>query len=839
MTMDTVLQNLRYALRQLRKHPGFTLAAVLTLAVGIGANAAIFSLVDQVLVERLPVADPARLVQLRFAGSDTGHTASYGGDGFLYFSYPMYRDLRDHNQVFSGLLCMYPTQVGIEWRNQPSLANSELVSANYFSLLGVRPAMGRLLLPEDGASDNGAPFVVLGYRYWMEHFAADPSVINQAIRINGNPFTIVGVVEPGFSSAIAQSRSDLFVPVTMKAKMTPLWDELEDHRSRWLTIIGRLKPGVTAAQAQAGINPLWKSLRATELESITAKSQSFRDRFVRNSYLTLLDASKGFSPLRENMRVPLLILMGMVGLLTLMATANVGSLLLVRATARTREMSVRYSLGASRATVMGQLLIEGLVLGLTGGALGLAASPWLTKGLIDLINPTATTAGMTSLSSAPDPDVVLFSLLVSVAASVLFSLAPMLKFYRPQVVTALKQQAGTGEITQVRLRRLTVGLEIGLSLILLVGAGLFSRSLGNLKSVDVGFRTDHLLTFQLDPHLAGYPADAVARLYKRLLDTLGAQPGVRAVAMTDDALLAHSNNTFSITVPGHEAQEGERMSFEWEHVTPQYFSTLQLPLLRGRVFSDSDGPDTTMVVVVNESFARRFFGSPDRAVGRSFSAGTPKEGSLLIVGVVKNAKHYSVQDRPAPIFYSPIFQDKEPAAVAVYVRTTQAPEDTGTAVRAAVAAIDSRLVVDSLESMNTEIDSTLTSERMLSFLASSFGVFAVFITAVGLYGVLAYSIAQRTREIGIRMALGATRMKVVHLVLGEVFLMTGLSVALGIPLSVALGTLARNQLYGISYFDPATLLVVALAIAAVALLAAWIPAHRAVRVQPITALRCE
>jgi putative ABC transport system permease protein len=836
--MDTVWQNVRYALRQLRKHPGFTLAAILTLAVGIGANSAIFSLVDQVLVQRLPVAQPDRLVQLRFQGSDTGHTSAYGGDGFLFFSYPMYRDLRDHNQVFSGLLCMFPTQVGIEWRNQPGLANSELVSANYFSLLGVRPALGRLFIPEDGASDGGAPFVVLSYRYWVEHFARDPSVIDQAVRINGNPFTIVGVVEPGFASVIAQSRPDFFVPITLKAKMTPLWDELEDRRSRWLTIVGRLRPGLTVAAAEAGINPLWKSLRATELASIPGRSQSFRDRFVRDSSLTLLDASKGFSPLRQNMRVPLLILLGMVGLLTLMATANVGSLLLVRATARRREMSVRYSLGATRATVTGQLLVEGLVLGLSGGGLGFVASPWLTRGLIDLINPTATTAGITSLTSAPDSHVVLFSFLVSVGASVLFSLAPIVEFYRPQVVSALKQQSGTGEIAQVRFRRFTVGLEIGLSLVLLVGAGLFARSLANLKSVDVGFRTDHLLTFQLDPHLAGYPAGAVPSLYKGLLDALRAQPGVRAVAMTDDPLLAHSNNTFSVAVPGYETPEGQHNSFEWEHVTPEYFSTLELPLARGRVFNDSDGPDTAPVVVVNESFAVKFFGSAERALGRTFSTG-PNQTSLAIVGVVKDAKHYSVQDVPAPIFYSPIFQDKEPAAVAVYLRTTQAPEQSGATVRAAVAAIDSRLVVDSLEAMSTEIDSTLTSERMLSFLAVSFGLAAIFITAVGLYGVLAYSIAQRTREIGIRMALGATRAKVVHLVLGEVLVLTGLSVALGIPLSVALATFARHQLYGISYFDPATIVGVTLAIAAIALAAAWVPAHRALRVQPSTALRCE
>ena len=836
--MQTVMQNLRYAFRQLHKYPGFTAIAVLTLAVGIGANAAIFSLVDQVLLRNLPVAEPDRLVLLRFTGSDTGHTSDYGGDQQDYFSYPMYRDLRDQNSVFTGMLCMFPAQAGVQWRNSPSLANSELVSGNYFSVLGVRPALGRLFVPEDSATRGSAPVVVLSYRYWAQHFAADRSVINQGILINGHPFTIIGVVQPGFDSVIGGTVPDFFVPITMKAQMTPQWDELEDRRSKWLNIIARLKPGLTVQQAEAGINPLWKALRAVELQSITTKSDRFREQFVAKSYLTLLDASKGFSPLREILRVPLLILMGMVGLLTLMATANVGSLLLVRAAGRIREMSVRYSLGATRQRVIGQLLVEGLALGLIGGLCGLALSPVCAKALINFINPTATTAGMTSLSPSPDFQVVLFCFSVSVIASILFSLAPAIQFYRPQVTVSLKQQAGTGELTHARFRRLTVGVQIGLSLLMLVGAGLFSRTLSNLKSADVGFVTDHLLTFQLDPRLAGYQPRAVAPLYTRLLETLSSEPGVQSVGMTDDPVLARSDDTFSIQVPGYQAQEGERMSFEWERVTPGYFAALQLPLVLGRVFSDADTPASAKVVVINESFVRKFFGSADQALGKTFSVGKAKE-SPLIVGVVKDAKHFSLHDKPAPIFYTPIFQDAEPAAVAVYIRTRQAPEAAAATIRSAVTGIDSKLVIDALQSMNSEIDSTLTSERMLSFLAGSFGVIAVFIAAIGLYGVLAYSIAQRTREIGVRMALGATRTAVVGMVLREVLTITGWSVVFAVPLSLALGNFVKSQLFGISYHDPLILGAVTGAVAIVALLAACVPAGRAVRVQPITALRYE
>jgi len=837
--MDTLLQDFRYALRQLRKYPGFTVVAVLTLAVGIGANASIFSLVDQVLLRQLPVVDPDQLVQLRYTGSDTGHSSSYGGDQFNYFSYPMYRDLRDQNSVFSGMLAMFPAQVGIQWHNTPGLANSELVSGNYFSLLGVKPALGRLFIPEDSATRGASPYVVLSYRYWVQHFAADSSIINQGILINGSPFTIIGVVQPGFNSVIGSTLPDFFVPITMKAQMTPQWDELEDRRSKWMNIIARLRPGVSVQQAEAGINPLWKALRTEELQSITSKNQRFRDQFVAKSYLTLMDGSRGFSPLREVMRVPLLILMGMVALLTLMATANVGSLLLVRAAGRTREISVRYSLGASRSRVIGQLLAEGLVLGLAGGICGLALSPLLAKGLIDFINPTATTAGVTSLSAKPDPRVVLFCFAVSVAASILFSLAPIFQFYRPQVAPALKQQASTGEIAHARFRRLTVGVQIALSLLLLVGASLFGRTLTNLKSVDVGFVTDHLLTFQLDPHLSGYQPAAVAQLYKRLIDTLSAQPGVQSVGMTDDPVLARSDNTSNIIVPGYQAQDGERLSFEWEHVSPGYFSTLRLPLIAGRVFTDTDTTTTARVVIVNESFVRKFFGTVDQALGKTFAVGGQKEKPFVIVGIVKDAKHFSLHDLPVPIYYSPIFQDAEPASVGVYIRTRQEPAAAAGTVRAAVAGIDSKLVVDSLQSMNDEIDTTLTSERILSFLASSFGIVAVFIAAIGLYGVLAYSIAQRTREIGIRMALGATRQAVIGMVLREVMTMTAWSVLIAVPLSIALASFVKSQLFGISYRDPSTLILVTLAIGVVALLAASVPARRAVQVQPITALRYE
>lgn len=838
--MNRLAQHLRYAFRQFRRAPGFAVVAILTLALGIAGSTAIFSLLDQVLLRRLPIREPERLVMLKFTGSDTGFTNTYGGDQFHYFSYPMYQDLRDQNQVFTGILAMFPAQVGVQWKGTPTLANSELVTGNYFSLLGVGAELGRVFVESDSATRGAAPLVVLSHRYWKERLAGDPGVLNQNLLINGKLFTIVGVARPGFNSVIGGTQPDFFVPISMKADMTPGWDFLDNRRAKWLNIIGRLKPGLTVQQAEAGINPLWKSLRASELQSISGRSQQFRQQFVEKSYLSLLDASRGFSPLRDLMRVPLLILMGMVALLTIMATANVASLLLVRSAGRIREMSVRYALGATRRTVTLQLLVEGLTLGLVAGAAGAAFSPLLASFLIGFVNPAASAAGVTSLSATPDWRVLLFSFALSVIASVLFSLAPIVQFFRPSVIPALKQQTVTAGGGHSRFRRLTVGVQIALSLLLLVGAGLFTRTLRNLRATDVGFSTDHLLTFLIDPRLAGYDPKQVGPLYQRLLLSLASQPGVESVSLTDDPDLAQSDSSYTVDVPGFQAREGERIRVEWERVSPGYFANLRMPLLTGRALSQQDAPGAPRAAVVNQTFARKFFDDPERVLGKTFSErGRQSDNPLQIVGVVKDAKHFDLHEESKPIFYTSIFQQAEPAAVQVQVRTRQNPQDAAGSIRRAVLEIDSRLVLDSLQTMDDQIDGTLAAERMLSFLATAFGTVAIFITAIGLYGVLAYSMAQRTREIGIRMALGATRASVVVMVLREVFLLAGTSIALSVPLSLALARLVKSQLFGVSDRDPVTLIAVTSTIAAVALLASWAPARRATQVDPMTALRYE
>ena len=531
--MTGLFQDLRYALRQLKKAPGFAAVAILTLALGIGANTAIFSLLDQALLRSLPVKDVDRLVILKYVGSNSGHLSSRT-DGAFYFSYPMYRDLRDRNSVFSGLIATDWTQVGVQWHSQPDLVTAELVSGNYFDVLGLQPALGRLFVAADDLVPDANPVVVVSFSYWQRRFGTDPAVLNQSILVNGHPFTVVGVAPPGFHSVVMGDTPDVFVPMMMKSAVMPGSKDLNDRRSSWLNIIGNLKPGATREQAEAGISPLWYSIRSDELKEIKGGSESFREHFLAQSHLFLLDGARGFSPLRSDVQTPLLIVMGMVGLVALMACANVGSLLLVRAAGRIREMSVRYALGAKRKRVVQQLLVEGLLLGLAGGSLGMLLAQQVSGLLINMIWSGGT--GDLPFSPKPDLRIVLFNCALALSVSLLFSLAPAVQFWRPDLAPSLKQQGIAAKGSPLRFRRISVALQIGLSLVLLVGAGLFVRTLHNLKSLNAGFATDHLLTFGIDPRMAGYEPARTFALYQRVFETLKSLPGVRSVAATNDPI---------------------------------------------------------------------------------------------------------------------------------------------------------------------------------------------------------------------------------------------------------------------------------------------------------------
>jgi putative ABC transport system permease protein len=831
--------DLKFALRQLRKSPGFTITAVLTLALGIGANSAIFSLLDQALLRALPVRDPQQLVLLQNTGTAwSGRTSMSGGDVGAYFSYPMYKDLRDQNQAFDGLIAMLQTQAGIMWQQHSALVAAELVSGNYFDVLGVKPAAGRLLVQADDVQKNGSPLVVLSFHYWKNHMGEDPRVVGQTLSVNGHPFQIVGVAAPGFDSAIWGSPADIFVPMTMKPIVTPNWDDLDNHRSRWLNILGRLKPGETREQAQAAMAPLWHALRTAELPVMHQNSKRFVDGFVTNSRLLVTDGARGFSYSRDDLRTPLLVVMGMVLLVVLMAAVNVASLVLVRSAGRLREFSMRYSLGAQRGRVIRQLLLEGTLLGLLGGAAGLILVPVATHVLVSRMTSGQ---GQPPFSTSVDGRVLAFNFAVALVVSLLFTMAPAVQLWRPDLVGQMKQQSAASTGGSLTFRRVIVGLQIGLSLLLLVCSGLFVRTLENLRSVNVGFATDHLITFGLNPNLSGYSESALVPLHRNIREQLAAIPGVESVAATDDPELAGNGEGGNISIEGYTPREEEDMDVEVPAITPGYFATLKVPILAGREFEPTDDAAHPKVVVVNEALATRFFGTPQKALGRMLAsgAGSDVKYDMQIVGIARNYIHRGMKGKIRETMYRPFAQDPPLAGTSYYVRTYQSPDTAISAARQTLSRIDTRLVADGLTTMDGQIDANISDERMIGLLAISFGALATLLAGIGLYGVLAYATAQRTREIGVRMALGSDRGGIVRLVLRDVLKLAGISIAVTLPLALLATRLLKSQLFGVSNSDPLVFLLAMAMIAIVAIVAAALPAQRAANVDPMRALRSD
>lgn len=838
-TLESFFRDLRYGWRGLLHNPGFTAVAVITLALAIGANTTIFSLLDQALLRTLPVRDPGRLVVLSFSGDQDGHVHSEGGDspGHQHeFSYPMIQDLRAQSEVFSGVIASATHSVGVTWNNHPESVQAELVTGNYFQTLGVRPAVGRLFAASDETAPGANPVAVLNFDYWRTHLAEAP-VAGKTLLVNGTPFTILGVAAPGFHSMVWGRLPDIYVPITEQKVIIPDWSYLNDHNSYWLTAAARLRPGITVAQATASINPLFHSLRAAEFTGLHDQSAGARKSFVDKSHLNLEPGAQGFSPTRQDVRTPLTIIMGMVLLVIAMAIVNVASLLLVRAAARVREFSVRYALGATGGQVLRQLLAEGLILGLAGAAIGLALAPEALRLLIHWMS--AGTDGAPPFTATLDGRVLLFTLVATLLASLLFSLAPAVQFWNPRLVESLKQQSGTGLGASLKFRRTCVALQIGFSLLLIVAAGLFVRTIGNLRNVNVGFPTDHLLAFGLAPELAGYTGAQIAPLEQRVLDAVSALPGVRSVGATDDTDLADDNKDGDVAVTGYTPPPNEDFAVELPSVSTGYLQTLGIPLLAGRYFNDGDTATSQHVAIVNEIFAKHFFGSAAAALGHHVSRPRRPQTDALIVGVVANVKHTSVRDPAIATSYVPFTQAERPDGLTCYIRTWQPPSAAAASIRAAVANIDAKLIVGNLRAMNDDIDQTILAERTMGLLASVFGILAALLAGVGLYGILAYSTAQRSREIGIRMALGARRGNVVGLILREVLLLAGGAILATLPLAVLFTRVVRSQLFGVSLLDPRVYGAAVIMIASVAALAAFVPARRAATVDPARALRTD
>jgi putative ABC transport system permease protein len=833
----SLFQDVRYALRQLRKSPGFTVTVVLTLALGIGANAAVFALFDQVLLRMLPVERPKELVRFVWTGTFSGSASSFGGDTSNYFSYPMYKDLRDKSEVFAGMLAADKTSVGVSWHNQAENEDAEVVTGNYFQLLGLNPAVGRLLTQQDDAAKNSNPVLVLSYDYWKTRFAHSRDVVGQSVLINGHAFTILGVAPENFSSAIGGYKPVVFIPISMVEVAMP-WmaprDDLNNHQSIWLTLVARLKPGVKQSQAETSLAPLWHSLRAYELTLYKSKSERFAKNFLDDSHLQVKDDSTGFSPGRSDLKTPLIILISMAGLLVAMCAINVATLLLLRAAGRAREMSMRYALGAKRRRVVSQLLVEGGLLGAAGAAGGLALAPLVATTLVRII--TSSDPGSEPYSTSIDARVLLFTLGISLVASILFSIAPVLHFLRPNLSDALRQNQGTASKGSQLFRKLAVGAQIALSVMLLGGAGLFVRTLDNLRKQPVGFDTERLATFSLDPTISGYGDDRAAQIVTSALDALSRIPGAVSVAATNDPELSGDTETSGFKLQGYTPAEGEHMGMEQPRITPGYFATLRQPLLAGREFTVGDGKGQPSVAIVNLAMAKRYYGSAQNAIGRTLGETTPDSA---IVGVVGDVHHTDLRTVLGPAVYMPYLQQKHPGGVVIYVRTERTPETIEPAIRQAIHQLDPTLVVDSLRTMEEQVTRSASDERALAILAIGFSVLAMVLAAVGLYGVLAYATEQRTREIGVRLALGAPRSGVVLLVVREMALIASIAVVVALPSVVGLAQLFRSQLYGVTAADPLTLAGAVALTAVMVTLAAALPARRAAAVQPMRALRTE
>jgi putative ABC transport system permease protein len=836
--MQTIWQDLRYGARMLLKNPGFTVIAVLTLALGIGANTAIFSLTDQILLRRLPVERPEELVVLRSPGPKGGYVWSDGDDA-ASFSHPMYKDLRDRGaNVFSGLLARFAIPLSVAGAGQTERADGELVSGNYFEILGVRPALGRVFSQEDDRAPGAHQVVVLSHAYWTRRFGADPAILNKSLTVNGNPMTVIGVSREGFRGVQVGQTPDVFIPIMMKAQMIPNSRGLDDRRDYWLAIMGRLKPGMSRAQTEEAIRPSYRLILEEELSLRSGGSAQSRQRFL-DKIILLEDGSKGRQILQRDSKQPFLVLMGMAGLALLIACANVANLLLARGAARQREIAVRMALGAGRWRLMRQFLLESLMLSLIGGAVGLMVAAWTIQGLVASIPPSV---GALGLSVELDPRLLGFTLAIATLTGLLFGVAPAARATRVNLEATLREQGSSvsGGLSSVRFRKALVVSQIVLTTVLLVGAGLFARSLSNLNRLDLGLRADHLIAFSVAPELNGYSPERTIAFFDDLRQSVAALPGVRSVSAAELPILTDSDAGSNVTIEGYQAQDSEDMEVRHNRIGPDYFATMGIPLIGGREFTVADAAGSAKVAIINETMARRFFANRNPIGSHfAFGAGDRIRPDIEIVGVVKDSKHTTVREEKRPFAYLPYSQETNLGRITFYARTDQDVVSIAPSLRREVAQRDNNLPIYDLKTLRQQTNESLFADRFLTFLSICFGSLAAALAAIGLYGVMAYTVTRRMREIGIRIALGATQGRVAWLVLREVALLAGAGLLAGAPLAFALGRAAEALLFGVNAGDPLVFAAAGSLLTLVALFGGYLPARRAAKVDPMVALRRE
>lgn len=836
---DELRQDLRYGLRQLLRTRAFTIVAILTLALGIGANTAIFSLTDQILLRTLPVPNPQQLVVLRSPGPQNGHCWSDIDNCAQSFSYPMYKALREQASVFSGLLAYRGIDINVSGHGTTQSAHGVLVSGNYFQTLEIEPALGRLLTASDETAPGANTVAVLSYGYWSRQFGANASVLNQPLLVNGVPLTVVGVARKGFGGIQIGEAPDIFIPVTLKSQMMPTEGRpLAARDDFWLPLASRLKPGTTRVEAEASLQPIYAALLEEDGKIRGGFPPELLKRYTSKPLL-LISGAHGRLVLQHDAEEPLLVLMSMVALVLLIACTNVAGLLVVRGEARQREVAVRLAMGARRARLIRQLLTESLLIGAAGGAAGILLAALGIRAMVHAIPPSQ---GMLGLASSLDYRVLWFAIALSLATSILFGLAPALRSTGVDVHSDLKEQGARASESRsgVGLRKVLIVAQVSLTAILLAGAGLFARTLANLEHASLGLNADHVLQFSVSPDLNGNTPAQTQQFANGARREIAGLPGVGSVTVSTIRMFSDDDMGFNITPQGYAMTHDEDTNVRATYIGPNYFATLGIPFLAGREFTEADGATSPKVCIINEKLAQRFFGGRN-AVGLHIAqgAGTNVHPDIEIVGIVANSKWDDARTDVVPFMYMPYSQNPRLGALTFYVRTEHEPELMAATLRSAVKRLDPDLPVNDMRAITAQISDSMFNARLIATLSVSLALLAALMAAIGLYGVLSYIVARRTREIGVRMALGGQRGDILRLVLSQGLGLTLMGGGIGIFLALLASQSVASLLYGINARDPVTFIAVSALLAMVSGLACYLPARRATKVDPMVSLRYE
>jgi predicted permease len=826
--------DLRFSARSFARTPAFTAAAVLSLALGIGATTAIYSLVDQVILRALPVREPQRLVLIDWKGDQVAN----GFGSWNLMSYPICRDLNRQHQFFNGVFCRALTTLILSTGGDNKPVEAEIVSGTYFPVLGVTAAVGRVLGTQDDGTPNSNPVVVLSYDFWQTQLSGTPNVVGRKVLVNQHPMTVVGVAASNFRGIDVGQVPSLWIPASMSSQAIPGFNEMLDRRTRWMQILGRLKPGMTAARAQAGLAPwframLHEDMRLPGFPNITPER---RAHFL-NSYLTLTPAPQGHSGLRRRLADPLRVLLTVTAVLLGLACLNVAGLFLARGSAREREIGTRLAIGASRGRISRQLLADSLLIALGGGVLGIATAPVAVQSLIAFL--PRDTAG-NALHSSIDLRLLLFSFLVTVAAGLLSGFAPAWQAGRRSFVSSLRERGGTS-FGGVRLRKMIVTAQIALTLILVIGAALFTRTLNALMAKGPGFTTSSLVSFGLDPVRNGYNPREASRLMRRIDEAVRNSPMTQAAGIARFALLMGGSWNNPMTILADRRITTDR-DVNLNAITPDFFKTLGIKVVAGRNFDEHDmrpaGEEGVRSAIVNEAFARRYLsGRSPLGVRICQGSGPDAKPDIEVVGVVSDFSYRGLREESEQAYFP--FLESEGASGSFYVRVRGTPQQAARALRAIVRNADPALPLTNFRTVEDQVSRSLNTEHILATLSGSFGVLALVLSLVGLYGVMSFVVTQRTREIGIRLALGAKRSSTMWLVLRDALMMIAAGIAIGLPFVWALGRTVQSQLYGVKPTDPAAIMAAVFVLSAAAVGAAFIPARRASSVNPTDALRME